>query len=83
MKPNRKQIAIYRPEPAREHPAGAPWSKQDAAGYLGISTKTIESYAKRNIIKTISFGRLVKIPDSEVRRLANFGVSQSEPLGTS
>ncbi len=56
-----------------ERPAGSPWSMLDAAKFLGVSSKTLERRIKANEIKVIKFGRLVRIPDDEVRRLATNG----------
>jgi len=54
-------------------PEGSPWTLLDAAKFLGVSSKSIERRIKANEIKVIKFGRLVRIPDDEVRRLAANG----------
>lgn len=56
-----------------ERPVGSPWSLNDAAKFLGVSSKTLERRIKADEIKVIKFGRLVRIPDDEVRRLAANG----------
>lgn len=60
-----------------ERPAGKPWTLPDAADYLGIGVRTIYTWQKENRFRTIRLGRLVKIPDDEVRRLATSGFTET------
>jgi excisionase family DNA binding protein len=48
----------------------SPWSKAAAAAHLGLSVRTLERRIKDKSIRATKLGRLVRIPDSEVRRLA-------------
>lgn len=63
-------VSLPTPKP-RE--AGAPWSLAEAGRYLGISAKSLERRVKAGELKTIKFGRLVRIPDEVVRQLAMSG----------
>lgn len=60
------------------HQEGAPWSKEEASKYLGISTRTLERYIKAKLIRSIQFGRLVKIPDDEIKRIAKHGLNHEQ-----
>ena len=60
------------PSPKPREP-GSPWSLVDAGRFLGVSAKTLDRRAKDGAIRVIRYGRLVRIPDEEVRRLATSG----------
>jgi excisionase family DNA binding protein len=51
-------------------PVRKPWSKAKAAAHLGLSVRTLERRIADGTVKRTKLGRLVRIPDSEVRRLA-------------
>jgi hypothetical protein len=53
--------------------AGAPWSLAEAGRFLGISAKSLERRVKTGTVNTIRYGRLIRIPDEEVKRLASQG----------
>jgi excisionase family DNA binding protein len=52
---------------------GKPWTMQEAADYLGVSYNFLWLRVKAKEILSIRLGRLVKLPDAEVKRLANNG----------
>lgn len=58
---------------AKPREAGAPWSLAEAGRYLGISAKSLERRVKTGTVSTIRYGRLIRIPDEEVKRLASQG----------
>lgn len=54
--------------------AGQPWSLIDAAGFLGVSKRTIEKLVQDGRLKTIKvLGRRL-VPDIELRRIAECGI---------
>ena len=50
-------------------------SIEDGAAELGISKYTLRNYAKRGLVATVLIGRRRLISDSELARIAQFGVS--------
>jgi excisionase family DNA binding protein len=67
----RVRILTHPAPKARE--AGAPWSLAEAGRFLGISAKSLERRVKTGTVSTIRYGRLIRIPDEEVKRLASQG----------
>lgn len=63
-------VSLSSPKP---RDPGAPWSLAEAGRFLGLSAKTLERRVKAGELKTIKFGRLVRIPDDVVRQLATSG----------
>jgi excisionase family DNA binding protein len=53
--------------------AGAPWSIEAAAEYLGVTTQHLYTLRIAGKIKTIKLGRRRLIPDAELQRLATEG----------
>jgi excisionase family DNA binding protein len=53
-----------------QRPAGKPWAVAEAAGFLGISARTLWRLIDARNVKVARVGRRVLVPDSEVRRLA-------------
>ncbi len=53
--------------------AGQPWSMEEAAQYLGVSFTFIWRCVKDKKIRSFKLGRLVKLPDAEVQRIALHG----------
>jgi excisionase family DNA binding protein len=53
---------------------GAPWSFQEAAQFLGISTRHLHRLADLKKVRTIRLGRRRLLPDDDIRRLANEGL---------
>ena len=66
------------PTDNREDFPRSPWTLSEAAKRLGVSPKTLERRIKKKEIKVIKFGRLVRIPDAEVRRLASDGCTHPD-----
>ena len=49
----------------------------DAAKIVGISTRTVQRYVAKGLIRTVPIGpRLKRIPQSEVDRLLEYGVRE-------
>ncbi|MDB5314026.1 MAG: Helix-turn-helix domain protein [Gemmataceae bacterium] len=55
------------------HPAGAPWSVQDAATFLCVSARHLLRLGDGGKLRTITLGRRRLVPDDEVHRLARAG----------
>ena len=55
------------------HQPGAPWSIQEAAGYLQISQRHLIRLINDAKVTSFLLGRRRFISDSEIRRLANGG----------
>jgi excisionase family DNA binding protein len=53
-----------------QHPAGAPWSLQAAAAFLGVSQRHLTRVCDENEIKSFRVGRRRLIADAELRRVA-------------
>ena len=63
--------ATTQPQPARA--PGSPWSIQDAAEFLHVSTRHIHRLLDANKVRSLRLGRRRLIPDAEVQRLAREG----------
>ena len=61
------------PTASSAHPAGAPWSIQEAAAYLAISTRHLHRLLDAGRVRSVRIGRRVLIPDAELKRLAEHG----------
>lgn len=55
------------------HPAGAPWSFDDAATYLGVSARHLRRLTDAGRLGQVRIGRRTLLPDAEVQRLAREG----------
>jgi excisionase family DNA binding protein len=53
------------------------WSLDEVAAGLGVDRSTIERAARDGRIESIRIGRLVRIPDQEVRRIAVEGITRA------
>jgi excisionase family DNA binding protein len=56
-----------------QRPCGKPWAVGEAAGFLGISPRTLWRLIDAGDVKVTRVGRRVLVPDNEVRRLAGEG----------
>jgi excisionase family DNA binding protein len=54
----------------RPRAAGKPWNVPDAAGFLGISPRTLWRLIDAGEVKVTRLGRRVLVPDAIVRNLA-------------
>lgn len=64
--------------PDRLNPApgpNPPWPLADAARQLGVSRRTLERRIADGAIRAIRVGARVLLPDSEVRRIAEYGLN--------
>jgi excisionase family DNA binding protein len=57
-------------EAALPRAAGKPWSVPEAAGFLGISARTLWRLIDAGEVKVVRIGRRVLVPDAAVRQLA-------------
>lgn len=62
------------PEPSLFQKDGQPWTLLELAQYLKLSKKSLERAIVLGSLQCIRYGRLVRIADSEVRRVAEFGL---------
>jgi excisionase family DNA binding protein len=60
------------PTPPSRAP-GSPWSIQDAAQFLHVSTRHIHRLLDAGKVRSLRLGRRRLIPDAEVQRLAREG----------
>lgn len=77
------------PTPRRVHPLAAALTKREAARRLGIDRSTLEALIRRKIIKVVPWtgqtggsvgeGARVRVPRSEVERLAEEGIRSTPP----
>lgn len=60
------------PDPS-VRPPGSPWSINDAARFLHVSTRHLHRLLDVNKVRSLRLGRRRLIPDVEVQRLAREG----------
>lgn len=53
---------------------GQPWTLSELAEFLKLSKKSLERAIVLGSLHCIRYGRLVRIADSEARRIAEFGL---------
>jgi excisionase family DNA binding protein len=57
------------PKPKKRRRTGAAFSIPGAAEEIGVSYKTMRDAIEMNQVRTIKFGRITRVPKSEVARL--------------
>ncbi|HVK16388.1 MAG TPA: excisionase family DNA-binding protein [Fimbriiglobus sp.] len=60
-------------QPEQTRAPGSPWSINDAAQFLHVSTRHLHRMLDGNKVRSLRLGRRRLIPDEEVRRLAREG----------
>ncbi|QEL14036.1 helix-turn-helix domain-containing protein [Limnoglobus roseus] len=53
---------------------GQPWPIADAAKFFALSIRSLTRAAEAGKLRVVRIGRLVYVPDAEVRRVANDGL---------
>lgn len=66
-------VNILKPKLEAGRIEGQPWTRLDAAKFLGLSVMTLRRAEIAGTLSVVRCGRRVLIPDLEVRRLAREG----------
>lgn len=69
-------LSLAPPAPLRPH--GKPWPIPEASEFLCVAVRTMHRWIKASRIRVIRLGGRVFIPDSEVRRIAEYGLNRAE-----
>jgi hypothetical protein len=69
-----KPVALPAPPAQTERRDGAPWPIAEAAAFFNRSVRSLTRDAAEGKLKLIKLGRLVYVPDAEMRRIANDGM---------
>lgn len=69
-----KAVALPEKTEQTERRPGQPWPLAEAATYFNRSERSLRRDAEEGKLKVIRIGRLVYVPDAEMKRVANEGL---------